>query len=1612
MRVWLKRIGVICLVPIVLMLLVSLLLYVPPVQNFAVKKAMGYVAESTGIDVRFEHIRLSYPLNLSVRNALVMTAENDTLAYLDKLTVEVSLAALLEKNISVKEVHLQSLKLNTGNLLDGIIVKGNVGEVRLAADTVSLDAERALLGNIILSNADIDLFMCDTTAADTAASKVNWCIGMEKIELNNVAFTCRMPCDSIFLGLNINSATLSDGFVDLGAEMYCASGFSTDIKEIFYGTSPVENSPAWNGAASGLDFSNIRLTEAGLSLDSLYYNGATSVSVIIKECFAKERSGLVVKSLTGRIESDSVRINIPSFLLETAFSDVRLQGFVSWSSLNSAARQQQDGQFSLEAKARIDKKDALIIIGDKSEDFSKYYPDTVFHLDAFVSGDIAKTIKGGINAELPGAFKMDLMGDISLPANEHLRSGRVECALETKDIDFVVGMFPSMLQPRFRMPDSMNMTGHVAVDKGLYSTEIVLKESVGELMFSGGYDMFKKSYDAYLKIDSLEPIHFMPDDSVMLLNAFVRAKGQGTDVYHSSTWMELEGKVSEVCYGATSISDVSLSGSLKNNHLQAEIVSAYPLVRGSFSVNGDIKKDKIRGMFIADVDSLDFYGLKLSEMPFATSFQIFSELESDLDKTHSLDVTLGNWSLSFENQTVQPKMLTLSFRSDADTTQASFHAGDLIIALSGNADAETLSDKLTSLSKEAFTQLKSDTTVNLQALRPYFPEMSVNIKAERDNPVYNFLQEGNMFFEKFHIDAEISPERGLSANGTLVAFVKDTLKIDTVQFNIWQDTLGIQYEASVEKKRFRNQEAFIANASGYIRKDDADIMLSFVNSRGESGLSLGVNAKKTTGGVELNFYPENPVIAFLPFTINKDNYFRFRSIKEMEADLTLEGPSNASVWVHSGDAAVSMREMMIELSQINLESISDGLADIPSMRGLLNSTFRYEPMENTFMIMADGYITDFHYNNGRIGDLLLNATYMPMDKGTHQVDMHVFHNSEEVSSLFVLYTEGRYESKIDGAITIDKLPLSLIEVMMPASMARLDGFVNGDFTIKGTDKKPVVDGSLRIDSGSIYVIPSSTTLTFDDKPVKMKNNIVTFDSYKIYAQKDNPFVIDGTIDATNASRPMIDLRMAATNMQLIDSRRTPESIVFGRLFVNMTSTLRGTMESLRMRGNMRVLGSTNMTYIMLDSPLEVQDGFNNLVTFSYFADTLPRRSRRTFDFTRGSLNTTAMSGVDVSMNISIDPVVRMRVELDDEQANYVDLRGGGDLSLRYSTQGDMSLNGRYTLTDGTIRYSIPVIPLTNFSIKNGSYVDWDGDIMNPYLNIAAYTRVRSSVNLDGNSRMVDFNTGIQLRDNLEDVSIKFLLEAPTDAVIQNQLTTMGEEERSKQAASLLVTGVYLASGNMGNMDMGAALSSLLQRELKNMLGSMLGDVPLSIDVNYYDGERGDAGQHIDYIARFYKGFYNERINTALGLRYSTNDPIYGSRFILDDISAGYLLDTDGSRSINIFRSKDYENMFEGEIAKIGSSFSIRRKVKSIKDFFIFKKKDAVMVRREPRIVRKTEEESEVVEEEGAENFGENVESTEGRETENIGEEVENIEENIESNEKEGGSTEEKRTDNK
>ena len=239
---------------------------------------------------------------------------------------------------------------------------------------------------------------------------------------------------------------------------------------------------------------------------------------------------------------------------------------------------------------------------------------------------------------------------------------------------------------------------------------------------------------------------------------------------------------------------------------------------------------------------------------------------------------------------------------------------------------------------------------------------------------------------------------------------------------------------------------------------------------------------------------------------------------------------------------------------------------------------------------------------------------------------------------------------------------------------------------------------------------------FDNRPVKIENSRMLFNQFSIYTTSKNPFAINGLVDFRNLSRPTADLTLKASNYTLFDAPRTKESLVYGKVFVDMNTTVRGPLDALVMRGNMNVLGNTDVTYVLKDSPLTVQDRLGDLVTFTSFADTLSQKNKMN--------QVVSLGGLDMLMTVHIDPAVRLKADLSPDRNSRAWNWRAAVISLQYSPRGDLRLSGRYTLSGGILKYALPVIPLKEFEINDGSYVEWSGNPMDPSLNFKATERVR------------------------------------------------------------------------------------------------------------------------------------------------------------------------------------------------------------------------------------------------------------------------------------------------
>ena len=168
-------IGTIFFAPIVAMLLVMLLLYVPPVQRFVIEKIGAAVENSSGYNLSMGAFRLHFPLNVAVSD-YVLSHKGDTLLDGENLRLNIAPIPLLRGEIEVNYISIDNTVVDSYSLIKGVRVAGKIGYFRTAIRNLDIVDESILISQLNLTESRVSLTKLPHAVEDdtvTAASS-NW----------------------------------------------------------------------------------------------------------------------------------------------------------------------------------------------------------------------------------------------------------------------------------------------------------------------------------------------------------------------------------------------------------------------------------------------------------------------------------------------------------------------------------------------------------------------------------------------------------------------------------------------------------------------------------------------------------------------------------------------------------------------------------------------------------------------------------------------------------------------------------------------------------------------------------------------------------------------------------------------------------------------------------------------------------------------------------------------------------------------------------------------------------------------------------------------------------------------------------------------------------------------------------------------------------------------------------------------------------------------------------------------------------------------------------------------------------------------------------------------
>lgn len=554
-------------------------------------------------------------------------------------------------------------------------------------------------------------------------------------------------------------------------------------------------------------------------------------------------------------------------------------------------------------------------------------------------------------------------------------------------------------------------------------------------------------------------------------------------------------------------------------------------------------------------------------------------------------------------------------------------------------------------------------------------------------------------------------------------------------------------------------------------------------------------------------------------------------------------------------------------------------------------------------------------NGYYIGDATAKLT---LDKENYNIllDGDVVENEHKVAHVDGLIEPRDNHWGID--IYPDSISVGFINHWPAGYITDIAGRASGKVSVFGQGAKTWVTADVYADNIGI-TIPYTGCRYYVSDSVFLDSTSIRFPHMTLHDEEGNELYFDGTLYHNDYFGDFkFDLLARPNNTLVFNLPYQPQEMLSGHTYATGNLRVFGDEQDVMLTATASAVGKSSFRF---NVGYTYSASSNNFVTFYDHHDTqrVEGDEEDEYEETKPEVKGPG-TRFKMALNIEVDPQLDFGLVLNAATGDEINANGDGAFTVGYDDRtGAVSMVGTYTLTRGTMGFTVANVLRRDFSIAEGSSIVWSGDAENPTLNVTAdYTTSASLKDLFGSdvsaittSRTnIPVTTSINLTGGLDDPRIRFGLSLPrSEREIEDKVRGVinTEEMMMRQVVYLLVfnrffTPEYMASANNPFLSTNAVysiLSSTVTTQINRWLGRLTDVFSMGVDIrkegtgaqSSYEAEAKFQLQPIDRLI----------INGDVGYRYNdiTNRPFFG------DVDVEYLLTQNGK-----FRVKAYSHMVD------------------------------------------------------------------------------------------------------
>lgn len=1504
---------------LLLLVLLTALLYVPTIQDWIVQGSIGKIEKATGWDVEIGAVRVRFPMKIKISGVKAKDPKTgEMVGEVNYLMANVSLWPIIKGlGLPVSGIDLNKASVDYAFPNDSLLLKADIGRLMLRSFDMDLKTMKMDAQQLMLRDARVDLtVLVDTISKKEPSSPSPLVVLFDRATLSNVFANILILPDSTQITALVKEGDFRTGEVN--------------IKKQYYQAKEIELKTMVSSVGVELEFIPMPWF-ADIYAKDARYGGPDDIQADIQKLSYETGDGW--KLLDGRMKVvknfdhfyvDDFKIKLP----ESQLSGYIHMPFDGW-------LPDSIGTTDIHLRGTLNPTEINRFIGQIDG-----LPNQVFDIDLSANGNVDKQVEADLLLAREGLINLQVQANANQLFDKKNRRLSAEYSVVTGNE--LMGTVVTYLNkgkkgkyPAWRIPEGIKIDGDAQYTESLMKAAFRLDDEgmQGLLNAELEYKPRGKVYFADLNINSFDFQKILPRDSIGTTSASIVINGKGTDFYSPKTSFLVNAAIDTTSYKGFGLKSITLLSELHQNQFYAAINSPNEAIQLTAQADATIKKNDLVGSINIFVDTIipSQIGLKVPIIESAR-LELRSNIRSDLKEYYEFGGEIENFYLTTDKNKIHPTNTYLRAHTTNQTMNAEVTSGDLSLKFESANGLKDFSSRVKKVMEEVKVSLADSLgQMNMAPWIEHYPDMKVDFTMGRNNLLRAYLDEYRIGAASASLNLATKTGEGLSGLGVVSYLQRDTFRIDNVDLVLRQDSSFFTAVTTVHKERFRNQMPFniLLSLTSNVKRSEA--YLSWLDSAEKEFINLGLELwNKPNGDLTFGFTPDPVILAYNVFSATNQDYVTLPkgNSKMLEANVELTSPEGATIRF-MGMPSEEGHLSKIKINQLKLSQL-DGIEFVPDLKGLLDAEIDWLQTSGNANKL-DGLVTlkGLEFEKKTIGDIQLFADVKQSPKDM-LLNSQLLLNDEKVMQA-TYFNPMKVKKGQKFAIALQNFPLDKANPFLPSKYARLSGFLEGEISNFDTRlsiteaKKRAYNGAIRMRDAELYTPIANETYILDNRPIIVSEGKARFNKYALSAN-DRQMLLDGTVDLEHDFG--LDLRVLGDDILLLNSEKTRNTMVFGVVNADANLRISGPLNAIKLRGNIDLLGNTNVTYQSQKSELQNRNRYKGLVTFTDFSDTL-------FVAKKNAVDSLTLGGMDIRLGIHLDPATKVNALLTKDGDNRFSIQGGGDFNLIIPPYGDMNLNGTYDIQEGDINLALTAIS-RKFNIRQGSRIIWNGDLLEPKLDFKATSRIRSSVASPGEPpRQVDFDVNIIAEDRLDQLKLRFETEAPQDLSMRNILAGMSPEEQNRQSIMLLTTGLFIG-GNSGigskGFDVNSALTSLLASQINSLAGEALN---AEINLGISDASN-TLGQGTNYSYSITKRFYNDRINFTLGGKMVAGQAATGLRqSFIDNLSVEYRLDQAGTHYLRFFHNKNYENLLDGEVTETGAGYLIRRRHYSLWDLFRF-----------------------------------------------------------------------------